>query len=240
MKAEGGKHFLIVGGTRGLGLQLAKTARLRGDRVTLTGRDRAVAEAVAKEIDAEGVSGRGCDLTEWSSISELFSDTGSIDHLVVTAIDRDHNPIADFRPAESARTLLMKTVGYADLVHHALPHFTAQSSVVLFSGLSMWRPIPGSTTISMANAAIIALTRSLALEIAPTRVNAITPGIVVGARADDDTDPARSAFLNAMRERTPTKRLPTTHDIVAATFALTDNPAINAENLTVDAGLRLS
>lgn len=78
------------------------------------------------------------------------------------------------------------------------------------------------------------------MEISPTRVNAITPGIVVGARADDDTDPGRVAFLNAIRQRIPGKRLPTAQDIVAATFALTDNPAINAENLTVDAGLRLA
>jgi NAD(P)-dependent dehydrogenase (short-subunit alcohol dehydrogenase family) len=233
-----GDHIVVIGGTRGLGFSIAQASIEAGARVTITGRNLGAAEAAAKTMGAQA-AGRACDLNDWSSIRELYVGLPKIDHLILAALDRDGNKIADFRPDDSARTSLMKNVGYATAVHYALPSFTPTASVVLFSGMSMWRPVPGSTTISMANAGVLGLMRSLAVEIAPVRANAITPGVVAGTSAVEDVDDDRRRMFEALREKTPGKRLPVAADIVAATFALTDNPGINGENLTVDAGLRL-
>lgn len=231
-------HLLVIGGARGLGFELARTASEQGARVTVTGRDAHVADARATKL---GPSARGlaCDLLDAASLGRLFTDIDVVDHLVLTAIERDHNTAADFRADAAARMMLIKTVGYANAVAHALPKLDQDGSVVLFSGLSMWRPSPGSTTMSMANSAILGLVNSLAVEIAPVRVNAITPGSVAGTEAIDNADPVLAEFFEAQRQRTPTKRLPTPNDIVAAVLFLLTCPGVNGENLVVDAGSHL-
>ncbi|MGH3517683.1 MAG: SDR family oxidoreductase [Haloechinothrix sp.] len=234
-----GSHVVVIGGTRGLGLEIAKASLARDARVTVTGRDEAAAKDCAHELGAQA-TGAACELTDWDSIGRLFAGIDQVDHLVLTALDRDFNTMSDFRPDDCARTTMMKTVGYATAVHKALPKFTDDASVVLFSGLSMWRPVPGSTTISMANAAILGLVNTLAVEIPPVRVNAITPGIVTGTSAVDEADPVRTDWFEAMRQRTPAKRLPTAQDIVSAVFLLQDCPGVNGTNLVVDAGMHLA
>jgi NAD(P)-dependent dehydrogenase (short-subunit alcohol dehydrogenase family) len=231
-------HLLVIGGARGLGLELAKAASEQGARVTVTGRDARVAEARAAEL---GPSARGlaCDLLDGASLGRLFAEIDVVDHLVLTAIERDQNSAADFRADAAARMMLIKTVGYANAVAHALPKLDRDGSVVMFSGLSMWRPSPGSTTMSMANSAILGLVNSLAAEIAPVRVNAITPGSVAGTEAIDNAGPVMAEFFEAQRQRTPAKRLPTPGDIVAAVLFLLTCPGVNGENLVVDAGAHL-
>ncbi|WP_265445962.1 SDR family oxidoreductase [Flexivirga meconopsidis] len=232
------RHTVIVGGTKGLGLDIAKACVARGDRVTVAGRDAEVAEREATAMGELAVSGI-CDLTDWDSLQRFFDSVEPIDHLILAALDRDQNDIADFRPDDAAKTSLMKNVGYAASVHYALKKLSPEGSVVMFSGLSMWRPMPGSTTISMANAGVVGLANSLALQIAPVRVNVITPGVVVGTQAVDHADPVRAETYERLRQRTPGKRLPHTDDIVNGVFALLDNPGINATNLVVDGGMHL-
>lgn len=231
------KHVVIIGGTRGLGLEIARAAVARGDRVTVTGRDPDNARQRSAELGENAVHGV-CDLTDWNSLETFFAAIDEpIDHLVLVALDRDNNDIRDFRPDDSAHTSLMKNVGYATSVHYALPKLSPEGSVLMFSGLSMWRPFPGSTTISMANAGVVGLATSLAVQIAPVRVNVITPGVVAGTDAVANAAPVRADAYEAARQRTPGKRLPTPDNIVDASFALMDNRGINAANLVVDAAM---
>ncbi|OYO04850.1 short-chain dehydrogenase [Enemella evansiae] len=234
-----GKHFVVIGGTQGLGLAIAEAATRRGATVTVSGRNEERNAAAAERL-GEGAAGLHCDLNDFASLDRLFAQIDRVDHLILAALDRDHNKLSDFRRQDAARTLMMKNLGYAVAVEAAQPKFTDDASVVLFSGLSMWVPMPGSTTISMANAGVIGLMNTLATQIAPVRVNAITPGVVVGTDAVDNAADDRSDRYEALRQRTPGKRLPTPEDIVQATFALTDNRGINAANLVVDSAMRLA
>lgn len=234
----GRKHIVIMGGTKGLGLEIARAAVARGDQVTVAGRTPEVAQAEVEALGQDAAYGI-CDLTDWTSLEAFFDQVDRIDHLVLVALLRDNNDIKDFRPDDSATTSLMKNVGYAASVHYALPKLSPTGSVLMFSGLSMWLPFPGSTTISMANAGVVGLANSLAVQIAPTRVNVITPGVVDGTDAVAHADPERAVAYEAARERTPGKRLPTPDNIVDASFALMDNPGINAANLVVDAAMHI-
>jgi len=231
-------HLLVIGGTRGLGFELARAAAEQGARVTVTGRDAHFAEARAAELDPSA-RGLACDLMDDASLTRLFADIDVVDHLVLTAIERDRNTAADFRVDAAARMMHIKTVGYANAVAHALPKLAPDGSVVMFSGISMWRPSPGSTTMSMANSAIIGLVNSLAVEIAPVRVNAITPGSVAGTEAIDNAGPVMAEVFEAQRQRTPGKRLPAPDDIVAAVLFLLTCSGVNGENLVVDCGYHL-
>ncbi|MBS2531373.1 SDR family oxidoreductase [Catenulispora sp. NF23] len=231
-------HLLVIGGARGLGFELARAAAGQGARVTVTGRDAHAAEARAAELGPRA-RGLACDLSDDAALRRLFTGIDVVDHLVITAIERDKNTVADFRADAAARMMLIKTVGYANAVAHALPKLDPDGSVVLFSGLSMWRPSAGSTTMSMANSAVIGLVNSLAVELAPVRVNAITPGSVAGTEAIDNADPVMAEFFETQRQRTPAKRLPAPGDIVAAVLFLLTCPGVTGENLVVDAGAHL-
>jgi NAD(P)-dependent dehydrogenase (short-subunit alcohol dehydrogenase family) len=104
--------------------------------------------------------------------------------------------------------------------------------VLLFGGLAKEKPYPGSTTVTSVNGAVETMVRTLALELAPVRVNALHPGIV----GDSPTWKDKIAVLDATREKTPTGRLVTMADISSAAAFLLENPAVNGVNLFVDGG----
>jgi NAD(P)-dependent dehydrogenase (short-subunit alcohol dehydrogenase family) len=225
--AEG--TVLIVGGTGGIGRELAAHYIDRGREVIITGRDPANAEAVASELGGKA-SGLGFDLAEPESIASALKDVGDVDKLVMSAIARDNNPVREY-DVESARYLAtMKVVGYTEVVHTLLDRLSDDSSVVLFGGRAKDRPYPGSTTVTAVNGAISTMITTFAVELAPIRFNAIHPGIV------GDSPYWVDKPLDAVLARTPTKRLCTMEDVVDAVVFLLENRSVNGVNLYIDSG----
>jgi NAD(P)-dependent dehydrogenase (short-subunit alcohol dehydrogenase family) len=228
--AEG--SVLIVGGTGGLGREIAGHYREQGESVVITGRDPERSAAVAAEI-GEGVTGLGFDLSQPESITGALADLGPISRLVLAAIARDNNPVRDYEIAGAISLTTMKLVGYTATVHTLIDRFSDETSVVLFGGRAKDRPYPGSTTVTTVNGGISSLIRTLAIELAPVRFNAIHPGIVGDSPYWEDKP------LDAVLARTPTKRLATMAEIVDATVFLLENRAVNGVNLYVDGGWML-
>jgi NAD(P)-dependent dehydrogenase (short-subunit alcohol dehydrogenase family) len=227
--AEG--SVVIVGGTRGIGRELARAYAARGREVVLTGRDAGQAAAVAEELGA-GVRGLGLDLAVPDEIEARLAGVGAVGHLVLVAIDRDANHARDYDRARALGLVTLKLVGYTEVVHRLLPRMAPDASILMFGGLAKDRPYPGSTTVTSVNGAVATLIRSLAIELAPIRVNCIHPGIV----ADTATWSGRAEHLANVLARTPTGRHVTTSDIVDASLFLLENPAMNGQNLEVDGG----
>jgi NAD(P)-dependent dehydrogenase (short-subunit alcohol dehydrogenase family) len=221
---------LIVGGSGGLGSVIAEHFARRGDDVIVTGRDKARAETVAARI-GHNARGLAVDLARPETISASLADVTDVDHLVITAVGQAANTLAQFNIADAVSAVTMKLVGYAETVRVLRDRFTPDASVVLFGGLAKERPYPGSTIVTTFNAGISGLIRTLALEIAPHRVNALHPGLVGDSpRWRDVPDPPHSA-------RTPIGRLVTMSEIADATDFLLRNTGINAHDLYMDGGL---
>jgi NAD(P)-dependent dehydrogenase (short-subunit alcohol dehydrogenase family) len=121
-------------------------------------------------------------------------------------------------------------VGYTEVVHTLAERFTADASIVLFGGLAKERPYDGSTTVTTVNGGISSMVRTLAVEMAPVRVNAIHPGIV------GDSPAWRDKTNDAVVARTPIGRLVTMDEVVGATLFLMENGGVNAANLDIDGG----
>ena len=223
---------LIVGGTGGLGRELARHYQATGAPVIITGRDPARAAQIASEI-GEGVTGLGFDLGSPVTIAGALSGVGPISRLVLTAIARDNNPVREYTLAGAINLTTMKLVGYTETVHTLIDRMSDDSSVVLFGGRAKDRPYPGSTTVTTVNGGISSLIRTLAIELAPIRFNAIHPGIV------GDSPFWEGKSLDAVIERTPTGRLATMAEVVDATVFVLENPAVNGVNLYVDGGWML-
>ena len=118
------------------------------------------------------------------------------------------------------------------MIHALLPRLTPDASVVLFGGQARERPYPGSTTVTAVNGAVTTMVRTLALEIAPIRVNAIHPGLV----GDSPAWAGNAAAIDRARSQSPGGRIPTTADCVAAALFLLDTASMNGANLVIDAG----
>ncbi|HSJ82324.1 MAG TPA: SDR family oxidoreductase [Acidimicrobiia bacterium] len=220
---------LIVGGTGGLGRELAAHYVDKGREVIITGRDADRAQSIAAELGGKA-SALGCDLAQPETIASALESVGQVDKLVLSAIARDENPVREYDIASAVNLSTMKLVGYTETIHTLIPRLSDESSVVLFGGRAKDRPYPGSTTVTAVNGAIATMITTFAVELAPIRFNAIHPGIV------GDSPYWENKPLDAVVARTPTKRLATMEDVVDATVFLLENRSVNGINLYVDSG----
>jgi NAD(P)-dependent dehydrogenase (short-subunit alcohol dehydrogenase family) len=225
-------NVVIVGGTQGLGRELAQSYADDGREVIVTGRDPTRAAAAAAEIGGN-TRGIGFDLAEPHSIAEPLGDVGEVEHLVLAAIERDVNKVREYDIDGALRLVTLKLVGYAEVIHALLPRLGADSSILVYGGLARDRPYPGSTTVTTVNGGVTSLVRTLVIELAPIRVNALHPAIVGDSPQWRDMAPERH---QALVERTPIGRLVTMAEVVSASRFLLENQAINGINLNVDGG----
>jgi NAD(P)-dependent dehydrogenase (short-subunit alcohol dehydrogenase family) len=225
-------NVVIVGGTQGLGNEVARSYADEGRDVVVTGRDQSRAEAAATEIGGS-TRGMAVDLAEPHSIADRLADVGDVDHLILAAIERDVNKVREYDIDAALRLVTLKLVGYTEVIHTLIPRFHDDSSILIFGGLARDRPYPGSTTVTTVNSGVTGLVRTLVIELAPVRVNALHPAIVGDSPQWRDMPDER---LQALVQRTPIGRLVTMAEVVGASRFLLENQAINGINLAVDGG----
>jgi len=225
-------NVVIIGGTTGIGRELASHYAGLGHSVVLTGRDAERAEKAAAEIGG-AVRGIALDLTEPHGLVDALADVGQVDRLALVAIHRDQNNVKEYDVTRAVDLVTLKLVGYTTVVHALLDRFTPNSSVLLFGGMAKDRPYPGSTNVSIVNAGVLGMVRTLVSELAPVRVNSIHPGAV----GDSPYWSGADTMLEAVRTQTPTGRLATMAEVVDASVLLLENAGLNKVNLTIDGGL---
>jgi NAD(P)-dependent dehydrogenase (short-subunit alcohol dehydrogenase family) len=223
---------VVVGGTQGLGRELAQSYADEGRDVVVTGRDQTRADTAAGEIGGS-TRGIGFDLAEPYTIAQRLVGVGDVDYVVLAAIERDTNSVADYDIAGALRLVTLKLVGYTEVVHALLPRLRADAAILIFGGLARDRPYPGSTTVTTVNGAVTSLVRTLVVELAPRRVNALHPAIVGDSPQWIGMPPERR---EALEQRTPIGRLVTMDEVVGASRFLLENQAVNGINLAVDGG----
>lgn len=223
---------VVVGGTQGLGRELAQVYASEGRDVVVTGRDAKRAETCAAEIGG-ATRGVGFDLAEPQTIAERLADVGDVQYLVLAAIERDTNSVKEYDVAAALRLVTLKLVGYTEVIHALLPKLGDDSAILIYGGLARERPYPGSTTVTTVNGGVTGLVRTLVIELAPRRVNALHPAIVGDSPQWRDMPPER---FQALVDRTPTRRLVTMAEVVGAARFLLENGGVNGVNLALDGG----
>lgn len=224
--------MLIVGGTHGIGLEVARRYAGEAWSVIVAGRDGSHAKSMAAEIGGDTTRGIALDLSEPEAVAGALTDLDTVDHIVLSAIIRDTNMIADYDIAAARYLAIMKIVGYTAVVSALRDRLAQDGSVVLFGGRAKDRPYPGSTTVSAVNGGISGMVRTLALQLAPRRVNAIHPGIV----ADSPYWSEKDDYIAKIREATPTGRNVAIADIIDGVDFLIRNRSANGIDLYIDGG----
>ncbi len=220
---------VVLGGTQGIGREIVRTLASKGKRVYLSGRTTDSARRAADEIGM-GTMPLAVDLSQPETIATALADVDRVDDLVIAAIERDSNTLADYSVERAIRLVTLKLVGYTEAIHVLRERFTPTASVVLFGGLALERPYPGSTTVSTVNGGVVGIVNSLACELAPVRINAVHPGIIGDSPYWENKD--NSHIIS----RTPLGRLVTMGEIVHSVEFLLDNSGVNGVNLAMDGG----
>ena len=226
---------VVVGGTSEIGKRLAKRYADQGGKVVVTSRDAGRAQAAAQDVGGNCV-GLSLDLSKPHNIAGALADVDDVEHVVLVAVDRDENTATNYNIDGAMNLVVLKLIGYTEVAHVLAPKMRKHGSIVLYGGLAKDRPYPGSTTVTTVNGGVMTMVHTLAIELAPLRVNAIHPA-VVGDSPYWVNKPA--AVLDALRERTPLGELVTIDNVVDATIFLLENGGVTGVNLRVDGGWML-
>jgi len=223
---------VVIGGTGGLGREIARHYLDRGRDVVLSGRDPDRAAGVAAELGGKA-RGIAVELDRPERIAPALAELGEVDRLVLAAIDRGGaNSVADFDLGPAVSLAIQKLVGYVEVVHALRSRLSADAAVLIFGGQARVRPYPGSTMVSTVNGGVIGMVRAMSVELAPLRVNSIHPGIV------GDSPFWLGKPLDQVRAGTLTGRLASMSDVVDGAVFLLENPSANGIDLALDGGWR--
>jgi NAD(P)-dependent dehydrogenase (short-subunit alcohol dehydrogenase family) len=233
---------MIIGGSSGMGLALARTAMLSGGMdVTIVGRSASRLAAARAELEqtAPGkVSTVAADVSREEEVAALFARVERVDHVAVTAADATgvYGRSTEVAAADARAVVDIKLIGAWLVGKYAAGRVIG--SITYTSGINAYRPNGSNTIVAAANGALASLAYGLATELAPVRVNVISPGWVDTPIWDQLGIDKRAAFAD-MAARLPARRIGTADDIAQAFMSVMRNEFITATVLHVDGGHRL-
>ncbi|WP_112248341.1 SDR family oxidoreductase [Kribbella monticola] len=230
------ERVVIVGGSSGMGLALATELVAQGTEVIIAGRSADRLEAV--DLPVRKVV---TDIGDEQGVERLFKTTGPVDHLVTTAADisGSYQPIREYDVAAARSAIESKLIGPLLLAKHGAPVIAPGGSIVFTSGIAAYRPGPRGSMVAALNGGLGSMAAALAVELAPIRVNVVSPGWVDTPIWQSVAGDAKDETLAAMAARLPVGRIGRTNDIAEAIIALLRNGFITGTVLHADGGHRL-
>jgi NAD(P)-dependent dehydrogenase (short-subunit alcohol dehydrogenase family) len=230
-----GKKVVVVGGSSGIGLATAGLAKSEGADVVIASRNAERLKAAADKLGAKAIS---ADVTNDESVVNLFKTVGPVDHVVVTAAQLRSGPFKTVSMEDVRATMEGKFWGAWRVARAA--EIRACGSLTLVSGFLSIRPRPNSAIVGSANGAIESLARSLALELAPVRVNCVSPGIIDTPIRAAMPEAARNDMLAKIAAALPVGRVGAGEDIARQILAFMTIGFATGSIVYIDGGALIS
>ncbi|MEV1202281.1 SDR family oxidoreductase [Microbispora rosea] len=232
------ERVVIVGGTSGIGLAAAVRLAASGREVVVTGRTPERLERAVKEIGERG-SGVVADARDPEAMRTLFAEAGPVDHVVISVSGRKGaGPFLSLSPDDLRRALDDKLIAQVVAAQAALPALRRDGSLTFVSAASANNALAGVAGLAAVNGAIESMVPGLAVELAPVRVNAVSPG-VIDTEWWDELGDGRQGALDAFAAATTVGRIGTPDEVANAIAYLIETGYATGTVLTVDGGVRL-
>ncbi|SDL28856.1 NAD(P)-dependent dehydrogenase, short-chain alcohol dehydrogenase family [Siphonobacter aquaeclarae] len=236
MEKINGKKVMVVGGSSGIGLATAKQAKAEGAIVTILGYNPDQTKLIAEENE---FNWRVADVTKQETIYETLSDVQQVDHLVLLAGTFVAGPILNADITYLHKAFDERIWGSLHIIRALGTRLSSNASITFTSGVLADRPVPGMAILAAASSAVEALVRGLCLELAPRRVNAVSPGTTDSPLLAKSLGADREIFINSVKDKLPLKRIATPDQVASAILFLMTNEIMTGETIHVDGGQRL-
>lgn len=228
-----GKKILIIGRGSGIAQAIAETALAEGAEIIVAGRNPSMLRETY--ADRGGVRIESVDVTDEASVESLSARIAP-DHIVSTASARARGTLGQLDQAALAASFATKVIGPFLLAKHFGPKMPTDGSLVLLSGATAVKPTVGVLGVAATNAAVDSLAKSLALELAPIRVNAVSPGTIDTGAYDALGDEKKRALYEMRAATNPVRRIGDASDIAEAVIFAMTSSFLTGVSLTVDGG----
>ena len=230
-----GKRIIILGGSSGIGLATARAAQRDGAFVVIASSRREKINRALTELP--GAEGHVLDLGNENAVQTMFSAVGTFDHLVFTAGEPlARGPVTQMDLEMAKGFFQTRYWGALLAVKHGSPGINPNGSIVLTSGTASRRPSPGMGLGASVCGAIEALTRTLALELAPIRVNVVIPGLVDTSLWDTIAVENKAVMIARRSEQLPVKHVAVADEIAGAYLYLMSQGYVTGQSIIVDGG----
>ena len=226
-----GKKVVVVGGSSGIGLATAELVKREGADVVIASRSAARLDPVAERLKVTAIP---TDVTSDQSVAELFRRTGPVDHVVLTAAQLRTGPFKTVAMDDVRATMEGKFWGAWRVAREA--EIRPGGSLTLVTGFLSVRPRPNSAIVSAANGALESLSKALALELAPVRVNAVSPGIIDTPIRAAMPEEARRDMLAKTAAALPVGRVGIGDDIARQILSFMANGFATGSIVYIDGG----
>ncbi|HWA63540.1 MAG TPA: SDR family oxidoreductase [Caulobacteraceae bacterium] len=236
-----GKRVLVVGGGSGIGLAVAQGALAEGARVTIASSNPERVAAAAKGL-GEGAEAATLDVTDEAAVAAFFEGAKPFDHIVTTAGDWGgprRGALVDMDLAAAASVFRVRFWGALALAKHGGPKLPPGGSLTLTDGMIAHRPSKGSSVSTAMAGAIEHLTRGLAVELAPARVNCVCPGLIRTGVWDTIPEAQRAERFEQMTRRQLVARIGEPAEVAEAYLYLMKSGYVTGQVLQVDGGSSL-
>lgn len=233
------QKVVVVGGSSGMGLAAAKLCASEGAEVTIASRSREKLGRAAGEI------GPGCrqavlDMTDEEAVEGFFSGLAGLDHLLLVGAGRPAwGPLREVTSKALISAFQTKLLGYFLCAKYAAPVMSPDGSMLFTIGGAARASIPGTAGLAAVNGGIVAMARTLAKELAPIRVNVVSPGLVDTPAYSWMSEEEREAFYHKMGASLPVGRIGSADDIAAMMIAIIGNGFMSGSIVDVDGGASL-
>ncbi len=233
------KRIIIIGGSSGIGFSAAELALEQGVNVVIASRSKEKLNKAKKQF-SDKVDTYQLDIGNEQQLESFFNTIGNFDHLFITAANLVTGTLGSL-PVEDAKSLFdVKFWGAYTAVKHALSGISQQGSITLCSGRLSQRPqLPGMAAAAAVNSAVEGLGRALAVELAPVRVNVVSPGLTDTEVLSGLAPKNRENYIAAANEQALIKRIAKPKEVAAAALFLMDSTYSTGSTLFVDGGYTL-
>ncbi|HZE41282.1 MAG TPA: SDR family oxidoreductase [Stackebrandtia sp.] len=234
-----GQHVLVMGGSSGIGAASARRLAAQGAAVTITGRDESKLAATAAGIDGKVITAR-LDATDPAQIAGFFAADTVYDHLVLALSGASGaGPLATLDLDDLAAGFDGKFWPHVRILQAALPHLSDRASLTIITAASARSALPGTAGLAAINGALEAMVPPLAAELAPRRVNAISPGVIDTPWWSGLSDAERQATFDGFSAMLPLKRVGTADEVAHTVEYAVSNGYLTGSVLECDGGAHL-